>query len=369
MQAIASCDARMKRCLSRPTRIWTYYFVAFWLGAFTLTGAVRSQDLIRTVHPSGKLANGDGAARSGMRCVRFNPAGDHFAICGTNDLKVKVWRWEDRKLVLETRNETGTVDFDPTGKLLASGKSNVVSVLRAATGETIWRVSLSSGVAGIPLRVAFSSDGKQIAAQDSVGGIRLYDVATEKTRFHFQESAPTLFQFLPKSNDLAIINSSWAEGDSRRIYHVDAYDRDSAKRRSKPLANLSELGLPYSLDFNADGSRLAVCGLGRKRKEGVCLIFDTANGQLLHKFRAKTGPLWCAKFSHDGEFVATGGAAGRLVLWNTITGNSIWNLPGHRDTVRSVDFHPEGRQLVSVAEDGFIMFWEVPAPNARQRAQ
>jgi WD40 repeat protein len=64
----------------------------------------------------------------------------------------------------------------------------------------------------------------------------------------------------------------------------------------------------------------------------------------------------------EGEppLLATGGADGKVRLWNLLTGEPVGDpLAGHQGEVNHVAFSDDGRRLVSVGEDGVALVWDV----------
>ena len=63
--------------------------------------------------------------------------------------------------------------------------------------------------------------------------------------------------------------------------------------------------------------------------------------------------------SHHGRIIATGGTDSMVKLWSKGTGQLLMDGVGHSGTVRSLQFSPDDRQLVSVGDDGNIFVWNV----------
>ena len=64
-------------------------------------------------------------------------------------------------------------------------------------------------------------------------------------------------------------------------------------------------------------------------------------------------------FSADGKFIALKATSDRSCgIWDT-THRTILNLVGHANGVRSVSFFPDGKQIMSVSEDGTIRVWDI----------
>ena len=64
-------------------------------------------------------------------------------------------------------------------------------------------------------------------------------------------------------------------------------------------------------------------------------------------------------FSADGRFLSLGSSGAAFQIWDTSTHRMIVQLVGHTGEVSSVDFFPDGKQIMSASEDGTIRVWDV----------
>jgi WD40 repeat protein len=71
-------------------------------------------------------------------------------------------------------------------------------------------------------------------------------------------------------------------------------------------------------------------------------------------------PVYSSAFSADGRFLASGTSLPAVCqIWDASTHQSIVQLVGHADTVVSVAFFPDGKQIMSASNDGTIRVWDV----------
>jgi WD40 repeat protein len=119
--------------------------------------------------------------------------------------------------------------------------------------------------------------------------------------------------------------------------------------------------------FNPAGTQLATaCSDGRLR------IFDVAKGTLLRQVIAHNTPnltgIYCVAWSKDGKQVVTGSQDQSLKLWDATNGNLVKEFKaykekvfekGHQESVLSVAFSPDGKQLVSGSWDKTIKVWNI----------
>jgi WD40 repeat protein len=159
--------------------------------------------------------------------------------------------------------------------------------------------------------LAFSPDGSMLAAGDSNGGLKVWDVRAGAV---LRELEPGV-----KSND--------------------------------------DVGQIDSVQFSPDGKVLA------SSWDGVSL-WDTATGKRLHHLEGHHAEVTCVAFSPDGKTLASGSPDKTIKLWVVESGKEISTLSGHPDGVLSVAFSPDGATLASGDRVGSIIIWDVRSGTA-----
>ena len=99
------------------------------------------------------------------------------------------------------------------------------------------------------------------------------------------------------------------------------------------------------------GKRVAVAGakgLAVRLRDGS---FVTLGGH--------DGAVRCAGVSQDGKLAASGGADGKVIVWETAEGDRLTTFTGHVGPVRAVSFGPDGGVVYSGGEDGTLRRWPV----------
>jgi WD40 repeat protein len=67
----------------------------------------------------------------------------------------------------------------------------------------------------------------------------------------------------------------------------------------------------------------------------------------------------CLATSPDGHLIATGGNDNLVKLWSAAQGEAVRTLNGHANRVYSVQFHPDGKHLISGDLMGSVRIWEL----------
>jgi WD40 repeat protein len=138
----------------------------------------------------------------------------------------------------------------------------------------------------------------------------------------------------------------------------------------------------YCLAWNPDGKQIVSGSLDRTLK-----LWDAGNGSLVREFKAykpkefekgHQDGVFCAAFSLDGRFLASGGSDHTIKIWDVATGEVVRELvnpsikavelpgavrPAHPGWVYSLHFTPNGTRLVSVGSAprnrGYLGVWNV----------
>jgi WD40 repeat protein len=87
-------------------------------------------------------------------------------------------------------------------------------------------------------------------------------------------------------------------------------------------------------------------------------LWEVATGKEIRTFEGGWWYVRCAAFSPDGKMVATGHRIGPIYLWDTATGKRLRRLDGHTHEVVSVSFTGDGKTLVSHGVGSDLIFWD-----------
>lgn len=106
----------------------------------------------------------------------------------------------------------------------------------------------------------------------------------------------------------------------------------------------------YWLDYNADGSLLAVAG-GAPGSQGEVKLFNPADGSLVTDVAGTADVAFCAVFNPAGTKLAVGGADRAIRIFDVASGEEEILIEDHADWVVALGWSPDGKRLASASRD------------------
>ena len=246
-------------------------------------------------------------------------AANKFAVTASLDKSVRVWSLPDGRLLRVLRlpidyNEIGmayAVAVSPDGSTIAVGgwtgenRSHNVFLFDRASGFLKQRLSdLPSTVE----HLAYSADGRRLAASLGQKGIRVFDASDGYRLLPSDTQYGDNAQWLTFDRTGRLVTASF--DGIVRLYAADNYIAPVARFERKDSA-------PFSVAFSPDGTRVAV---GYYDRSDVLVLSGSNLSQL---FKADTAGVPQGKnmgavgWSLDGRFLYAGG------LWNV---NGKWQV-------------------------------------------
>ncbi|PJF29877.1 MAG: hypothetical protein CUN52_06100 [Phototrophicales bacterium] len=111
-----------------------------------------------------------------------------------------------------------------------------------------------------------------------------------------------------------------------------------------------------ALAFSSDSTFIASGGA-----DGRIVIWNIANRAQHARWDAHSGGVNTLAFSRDGQFLLSGGEDRQISLWRPLTGELVQNYTGHNGAVNSVSFNNDGTLFASGSDDDRIGVWSVSA--------
>ncbi|MFK0253803.1 WD40 repeat domain-containing protein [Streptomyces sp. NPDC090445] len=288
--------------------------------AFSPDGAIlattSAEGALRLWDPVTRAPRGPSAADppSAPRCLAFSPDGAHLAtespdgaVC-LRDPETGAVR---QQWPADPTRASRQIVFSPDGLLLAAvSEDGSVHLRRVSDGLPVSRAlhgpfarfdrfDPADPTDDTVTAIAFSPDGRILAAADAEEGTRLWRTGTRHL-LGGPYAGHRAVAFSPDGQILATASG----GTTVRLW-----DLDGGSRPARVLT--SQVSQPGDLAFAPDGTLLAAAG-----HDGVVLLWDPATGQRVDSaLTGHDGPVHGLAFSPDGSILATAGADGVLHLW------------------------------------------------------
>jgi WD40 repeat protein len=325
------------------------------------------------------------------RGLAFSPDGSRLAALAPANNGAFLWVWElasGRRLVnlyLTTRYLELSLEYAPDSQSLVTA-SAVTQVRTANGGER--QPPILGHETGVTA-VQYSPSGEFLATAGFDGTVRLWRAWNGDQLFRLDHDSPVYA--IAFSPDGAVIASGtqngglylWAASTGRNL--IDTQTGNGAIR---------------SLDFNQDGSRLAIAftngvlqvqeaGSGvLVRQEALAFAFPPADGQIaiaqrdnaLRVFDIASGiagqtlsdlssPVSVIAYSRDGRLLATGRENNQTQVYNAASGQLLYTVFGHRSRISDAAFNFDGSLIATAGPDGRVRIWRARDGRAEAELQ
>jgi WD40 repeat protein len=77
-----------------------------------------------------------------------------------------------------------------------------------------------------------------------------------------------------------------------------------------------------------------------------------------HRLEGHLAPIWSAAFAPDGRRLVTAAEDGVTIVWEIADGSTVSRLEGHTSAVYGVAFSPDGRVIATASGDGSVRLWD-----------
>ncbi len=240
--------------------------------------------------------------------------------------------------------------LSPNGALLALARFGLVELIDVGSMQV--RRTLRE-LPGKVNSLSFSKDGTWLLTASGIVGLygkaTIWDVAEERPIKHFQGHRDTLYdaELSPDGKLLATCS----------------YDRNAViwdVATGKELRSLTgHNDAIYDLEFSPDGSVLATAS-----GDETCKLWAVASGERLDTLGQPQAEQYVVRFSPNGRFVVAGGADNRIRVWRFVSKTRprinpvVHSRFAHEGPIVQLGFSPDGRSLISIAEDRTLKQWE-----------
>jgi WD40 repeat protein len=322
------------------------------------------------------------AHRHLVSAVVYSPDGNLLASRGGLDGVVRLWEPKTGKEIHVLGPFVGrsaALAISPNSKTIAVGDRKIISLRDAKSGKETGQLKQPW-----TLCLAYSSDGKHLAAGGRDSTLRIWDVAkgAELRRCAIpKKEPPTQLAFSPDGKELAAAvkenNALLFNVSTGKPAHVLKYywpDCVAYAPKNKRVAfagapsavRIWDTGTGKELPKEQQGHQYAVTHVAISRdgktiaSGGDNLRLWDARGKITRTIDIPGRYVEALALSPDGEMLATGGRDKTVRLWDVKTGNQLQQYK-HPGTLRAVAFSPDGKKLASGDLQLNIRLWDVEA--------
>jgi WD40 repeat protein len=279
--------------------------------------------------------------------LSFSPDGTKL-FAATRDGYIYCWNIPVRKLLdFKERhtNEVMSFSFSPDGtKLATSSVDRTIKLWDVSTGTQL-RVLLGHGI--WVNSVHWSADGRYLLSGDRDGMVKMWDLNLREMPVWPQNNtlSVTGTTFSP-ANDLIAIGRAvdgqlvlWNLSDGRRV------------------ASLNTAGDVISTAFSKDATMVAIAIAPRAIAPQI-RIYQVRTGKLISTLEAPAKDAYSLEFSPDGTQLLSGDRYGNVIISDVFSGRQNVRLDSENMYYRAV-FSPDGNLIASADQDGKVKIWDV----------
>ena len=358
-----------------------------------LIASISSDRTVKLWNLQGKLLSSFPFSSSSVDNLAFSPDGTRI-LTGDSDGKVNIWSWQGN-LIRTFNAHSNTVEYvlySPDGQTIVSASKDKTIKLWNSEGKLLH--TLTGHTASITSLI-FSPDGQILASGSYDDTLKLWNLAGELIHsFDKYSEYIKELSFTPNSQNIISISADknikiWnIQGQSiaeskldtdyidNLLFSNDGRVKDVDTQNKKNIRNQifkSIFKMPSSISDNVTYDKLN--NIMSNSQEKIVISSDgkivastnikdktirlwNINGELLHTLTGHTNTIRSIKFSPDGKNLASSSLDRTIKLWD-LGGNLLHTMYGHQDHIWDVEFSPDGKILASSSRDKTVKLWNL----------
>ena len=295
--------------------------------------------------------------------LAWSPDSTHL-VCGAFDSTAKIWEVATGKLStmpLVCGDVVTSVAWSPDQTRIASGEwgNHLVRVWDAATGKPVATYQDSPRSSNC---VAWSYDSRYIAvgyagrsSADRV--VKIWDTTTGKNTLTYQNDNKNVHTVAWSPTDPDLL-ASGTDGKNVYIQNVKT-NLTILTYRGHDQVN----ALAWSPDgkYIASGSGdydLGATPPAAPFGDTTVHVWDASTGKPVSIYRGHRQTVTTLAWSPNGKHIVSGSADSTVMEWDASTGQTVTSYTGHSGDIGAVAWSPDGKYIASGGVDKKILIWQ-----------
>ncbi|MBD2437711.1 eIF2A-related protein [Nostoc sp. FACHB-110] len=283
-------------------------------------------------------------------------------VSGSADGRIIIWSRKGTKLkdFKAHDKKITSLGFSPNGQNILSGSEDKTLKLWSLEGDELTKFP---GHEDEVTSFSFSPDGQKIISGGKDGKLKLWNLKGEEIKSE---------ELIPFEGHDSSINSVSFSPDGRLIASIsEDYTIKIWNHNGKKIKTLKNIN-GSSVSFSPDNQSVAIFGLTSSN-----IKLRSVDGSFIQDINFN-GITYILSWSSDTKTINVAGID--FSSYNDITVSTIqidqgsrvnFTLKGHRNTITSLNFSPDGKMLVSGSEDKTVKLWSLEKssfqfPNERR---
>jgi WD40 repeat protein len=322
-----------------------------------------------------------------------------YLVSSSKDCTIKLWDLKTRKPVYTVKLDNGVncIVLSPNGRQIISGGGRYeekfapkISFFRLKDGK---EEMVLIGHAERILSMTISSDGKTLFSGSADRTLRVWDVEKGKQIKSIDCNGSVIaLGLIPGTNKIIVgctfgllevwdweknklltrleghtldITSIWINPEGTRALTSSWDETIKEWRLDGDLSISTESPSPHSTEVTT----ITVSSNGKMAasasRDGKIVIWDTYSGNVLQILESHLDQVNFMKFSVDSKYLISGGGALSTASDNVIR---VWDLEnfsvkqileGHTERVTGLDVSSNGKEIISSSADGKVIVWNI----------
>jgi len=279
---------------------------------------------------------------------------------------IKIWNVVTGQKINEKKHSKGYISFNRNdrpdgrasvcinrdGKLMVTGSQNEIKFINWITDEVLQDFLCNTTY---KQSAHFNRNSQQIVIH------RYYGYGDENSLFDLRHAK---LQNYKLELDGVVLTDGAFSHDGKKIASLDIFKNRIFINDSKNGNVLKNIDLDpqnNGIQFNdaafSPDSKYVVVG-GENGKENI-KIWEWNNGKNGRIVKSlSTEATAAVDWSYNGKYIATGHYR-KIKIWNTENYNELFTINGHKNTIWTVAFSPDGKYLATGSNDTTIRIWDL----------